>query len=853
MKINNVFRIIALITILVTFSRMVKAAKIESVSYNTQKQKISVEGISSTEAAVLEITEKNSDKLQYIALIDETDENGKFVHTFNIKEKNGYYVVRLNDGISEQTPDERTIYVGNKFLADHISLNSDTFTIGKAGVARTTVSNLTEEGGTVRFFVAFYTGDGKLSGVKSVEKTVKGQATEEIELSFEIPADSKIKTVKTTLWDEEQHPLTRIAEAEVLNKAVYVSLMGDDENNGTIDSPFKTIERALSEKETDVIYLREGRYFVDSLVLNYGNSGTVIAGYDNEEVILTNSTILKSDKFQLVSESDNEYSRLSELAKGKIYKCNLNELNISPGGVMPNIKMWSGVSPFDIVTVDNKKLHVSRYPNAGYDNIERVISCTGDNMIFKFSGQRPKRWIDADDAWLIGYWGKGWAQDAVKISGINMNLRFITTEGASSYGLTATFPGGQYYAYNLLEELDSEEEWFIDKSSNTIYLYSDTGLTGKEIKVNTERKSLFVIENATDISIRNITIEDVKGYGINAKNCTNVSVKDCTVRNIGQDAIVMTGTECGVENCEIYNIDGGGISLTGGNRNLLEHSGNYAKNNNVHDCALEYRVYRPGIRVDGVGCIVANNEIYNLPHSAIMYNGNEHTIEYNVIRDCLTETTDAGAIYSGQDFLSYGTVIRYNYIENIDTESDPVYGHAVGIYLDDYYAGAKVYGNIMNNVDVAFQLGGGRSNIFTNNIIMNAPRGAATAILADRRDGESWSNSRTTIMEKTQEIDYTNDRWTEKYPQVIGLMEDEPEIPKYNELKNNIIYRHGECNIDEIIKSLGKVENNISLSADDLGFVDEVAGNFKLREDSIIFIAIPEFENIPFEKIGRQK
>ena len=69
----------------------------------------------------------------------------------------------------------------------------------------------------------------------------------------------------------------------------------------------------------------------------------------------------------------------------------------------------------------------------------------------------------------------------------------------------------------------------------------------------------------------------------------------------------------------------------------------------------------------GVGMKVANNEIYNAPHSAIMYTGNEHIIEYNYIHDVVCETSDSGAVYAGQDFLGHGSVIRYNYFENIDS------------------------------------------------------------------------------------------------------------------------------------------------------------------------------------------
>lgn len=857
MKINRFLKSCAILGMIALIPITAHGATIETVT--VENGLISVEGISSTEMAVIEVKKQNSTDTEYIALIDEIGEDGNFSYSFNLKDAEGFYTLRLNDGISGQIPAERSIYIGERFLADRINIDRETAKVGDKLTANSNVSNLSGESANVRFFAAVYDKNDALISINSSETLIEAESSVNAELTFDVPAMPDIEKVKIMLWDDLQKPLAIPVEIDIECLEIYVSLSGSDDNNGSLEAPFETIERALTEAEimknegsqNVAVYIREGEYSLDSLNLDSSNSGVIISGYPEEKVILSGSEKLNSGAFKLVEESDSEYSRLLDSAKGKVYKCDLNEFGIDSAGTMPDIKMWGGFEPFDVVTVNGRKLHVARYPNEGYESIEKAISCTDTEMIFRYSGNRAERWIGAEDAWVIGYWGKGWAQDAAKISSIDTTLKLITTEGASQYGLTATLPGGRYYAYNLLEELDSEEEWYIDKNTNTLYLYSENGFKDSEIRIAAEKNTFISVKNASDISIRNLIIEDVKGYGISVAGSKNISVKDCILRNIARDAVQITGEACGVENCEIYNIDGGGITLAGGNRNLLTSSGNFAVNNSIHDYALEYRVYRPGIRMNGVGCVVANNEIYNAPHSAVMYNGNEHIIEYNYIHDCLTETADAGAIYSGQDFLSHGTVIRYNHIENIDTESDPAYGYAVGIYLDDYYAGGEVYGNIMNNVDLGFLLGGGRNNAFQNNIIMNAPEGTSTVILGDRRDGDSWSSSRETILAKTEDIDYLNETWQKKYPETAELMSDNPELPKYNSICNNVIYRHGEYNIADVIKTYGTVKNNISISTDDLGFVDEAGGNFKLRKDSIIFTTLPEFEDIPFEKIGR--
>lgn len=857
MKIKRFFKSCALLTMAAVMPISAQGATIKSVT--SDNGLVSVEGISSAETAIIEVRKQNSNKTEYIALIDEIDENGEFSYSFNLKNAEGYYTLRLNDAASVQGPYEKDVYIGKKFMADEI--NAGTPKVGSGVAVNANVSNISEEDADVTFFAAVYNKENALCAVDSESVTIKAGKTENAKVNLDVPAVPDISRVKIMLWDDVQSPLAKPKEISVECSEIYVSQSGSDDNDGSAESPFGSIEYAVSAakelkdsgEDNVAVYIREGKYSLSGLSLNNNNSGIAISGYPGEEVILSGSKELDSSAFSLVTENDGAYGRLLDSAKGKVYKCDLSEFGVTSAGVMPSIRLFASYGQFDVITVNGKKLHNARYPNEGYESIKNSISCSDDVMKFKYSGTRAERWKNAEDVWLMGYWRYGWAQDNVKVSSIDTLLNIITTEGQSQYGLTATAPGGRYYAYNLLEELDTEDEWYIDKNTNTLYLYSENGLQDAEIRIDENSNTFINVNNASDISLRNLIIEDVKGCGINVTNGENISVKDCVLRNMAADAVNITGTNCGVKNCEIYNVDGGGITLDGGNRNLLLSSGNYAKNNGIHDYALEYRVYRPGIRMNGVGAIVANNEIYNAPHSAVMYNGNEHTVEYNYIHDCLTETADAGAIYSGQDFLSHGTVIRYNYIKNIDKDSDPTYGYAVGIYFDDYYAGGEAYGNIMNNVDLGFLLGGGRNNVFKHNIIMNAPSESKTAILGDRRDADSWKSSRESILAKTDDIDYLNEVWKEKYPETTNLKEDNPELPKYNDVSDNVIYRHGECNIEDVIKTYGTVNNNISISSDDLGFVDEAGGNFKLKKDSIIFTVIPGFEDIPFEKIGRHK
>lgn len=166
--------------------------------------------------------------------------------------------------------------------------------------------------------------------------------------------------------------------------------------------------------------------------------------------------------------------------------------------------------------------------------------------------------------------------------------------------------------------------------------------------------------------------------------------------------------------------------LTGGDRETLTSSENVVTNNLIYDWSQVYRTYQAAVNLNGVGTVCSHNEIYNSPHEAITYSGNNHVIEYNVIHDVVLESSDAGAIYAGRSWSYYGNVIRYNCIYNIGSENFT----PSGIYFDDALSGQEAYGNLLINIPgCAFLLGGGRDLKIENNLIINA----ATPIYYDDR------------------------------------------------------------------------------------------------------------------------
>jgi hypothetical protein len=286
----------------------------------------------------------------------------------------------------------------------------------------------------------------------------------------------------------------------------------------------------------------------------------------------------------------------------------------------------------------------------------------------------------------------------------------------------------------------------------------------------------------------------------------------------------------------------GGISLSGGDRKTLTPSNHLAENNHIHHYARWHRMYRPAIALNGVGNKARHNFIHDAPHQAIAFSGNEHLIEFNCIERVCLESNDAGAIYSGRDWTWRGTVIRFNLFRDITGFQNK---GCMGVYLDDILCGTTVFGNIFVRVTRAAFIGGGRDNIVENNIFVDCE----PAVHVDAR-AMGWASYHvgTTMMERLKAVPYQQPPWSERYPQLVNILDDEPAAPKGNIIRRNICIDGRWMNIEEKAKLYVRVEDNLVGSDAELALVDARKGDFHLRPQSpAVKIG---FKPIPFERIG---
>ena len=673
-------------------------------------------------------------------------------------------------------------------------------------------------------------------------------------------------------------------------KRFYVSPSGSDSaGDGSKSNPFKTINYARDyirniEKTVPIeVVMEEGVYNVsNTITFGSQDSGTKDApitykAAENAKVVFEGTTNIDVTKVTGVTDAD-IISRLQEGMADKIVQIDLKEQGIPEKIVNFLASHSAGISGKPMgVYLNDEPQNISRWPNAGYKEILSGSTEGGSasdgtaskgGAVVKISGldkERASRWVNQDNMYVEGYLGNDWHGEWAKVKSVNSDDLTVTLDTHTHYGVAV---GKRIAAINLPEEIDVPGEWYVDAETMKMYYYPPHTLTVKdELEIATLGKN-FVRVNASEYLnfdgiefAKNANTTDYATSSPQGSNgitlsseASNIGIRNCTFRDIGMEGIVIYASDVDVEGCTIYNTGYNGISITSGDRNTLE-SGNVK----ISDCIIT-KVTRDtgenrfaGIRIDGVGTVVENNIIFDIPNSAIRYTGNNHIIRYNEIYNCVNNTSDAGAIYAGRNWTNYGTKIMNNYFHDIGAGIDSSYA-ASAVFWDDYHSGNAFIGNIvsMNNMvkTSGVKIGGGRDNIVDANIFVNSLEGVTgedrssnvnPSIWYDPNDSGLFYNKKPfqTFTEAAvgvenayniKESDW-NEVYVNSFPKIMENFNHLRYYRKYTRVEtitNNAIYNCSTgLGIASKMKADSTISNNVTLSQND--FVDAKNGDYRVK------------------------
>ncbi len=641
---------------------------------------------------------------------------------------------------------------------------------------------------------------------------------------------------------------------------LYVAPEGNDAWSGKVatagegDGPFASLQRARDEiralKQAGgipaggvTVQLAGGVYELSApLSLEQQDSGTegapiVYRAKAGDEVRLVGGKQVTN--FEPVTDPE-VLARLAESARGFVMQADLKALGVTDLGTVST----SG-QRLEVFFQD-RPMSVSRWPNEGFVRIvdlvggapHKIHGIPGDKIgRFVYDGDRPTRWVGEKDLWLHGYWFWDWAEQRQQVESIDTEKRIISLKPPyHGYGYRKN---QWYYAFNALCELDCPGEWYLDHESGMLYFWPPAPLSEGKTLISVV-PSLITMNEVSFVTVRGLILEASRATAVTVSGGTGNVICACVIRNTGGSAVsIGGGTKHGVVGCDVYETADGGIHLTGGDRTTLTPAEHYADNNHVHHYSRWNRVYRPGITLHGVGNRATHNLIDNAPHMAMGFGGNDHLIEFNELHSVCYESNDAGAIYTGRDWSMRGTVIRHNYLHHINGFEGR---GCVGVYLDDQFSGTLIYGNLFHNVTRAAMIGGGRDCTIENNVFVDC----VPATHVDSR-GLGWAaGGYQGLVDKLENWPYKEALWAARYPQLPGILDDEPMAPKGNLIARNVCVGGRWGDFDGKAKPLVTFEDN--LIDEDPHFVDREGGNYRLRDDSPAYKI--GFKPLPIEQMG---
>ncbi len=660
----------------------------------------------------------------------------------------------------------------------------------------------------------------------------------------------------------------QFGQPEPVETGIFVAPGGSDTNPGTKAWPKATFYGAMEAVRDYMqspglpegglnVYFREGKYFINSMTqFSSADSGlpgkpVIYQSYPGEKARFIGGIELNNSDYTLVTSSDAVWSRVNDAAKGQLYKMDLSSYGISDYGAPLNY-------PVEL-SFNEQIMQLGRWPNVSY---ETTVSPTTDTS-FTYTGTRPSNWLSAPDPFALGNFKNGYFCSIVAISSIDTGTKKITlAQNPLDRGIENN---KAWCAFNLLEEIDTPGEYYIDRTNGILYFWPADDLSGSESLLSTFGGSglYFAQFNGADyIHFKDLTFEMFRERTCKVSHADSITFDRCIFRNNGASALNFDNAEnITIKNSRFYGLGGAGMTFNEcGDKYSLTPSNNLITNNFFEGTGRWKNGlgYAPPVWIYSTNCgfTISHNHFQNTRcMGLIIFGGTLATVEYNRFHNCGYEADDTGANYNAGDWTrAQGGVWRYNEVyDSVNKNLPGDYGnHGVhGIYFDYYDSGATCYGNILHTIgDRVFISNGGRDLNYSNNVIVNAQKAYYSA---------DWSIAGVPcqdLVNQLLDMDYNvpGSAWYNAFPHLL-------EIPSNCSDPTFDNYRHPlNCSIDTTITrncpefTSGSAISYYSVSGNNLtntdpGFVDEENLVFALRDDSPAY-TIPGFERIPWEQIG---
>ena len=630
-------------------------------------------------------------------------------------------------------------------------------------------------------------------------------------------------------------PLLPVTAALLAAGTLHVAPGGDDSGPGTAERPLATLSAAVARSgPRGQIAVHAGTYRIDSsVVIDSACPGLAVRGeglvrlHGGVDIPRTAWRQVEGDLATRLRPQVRESARQVDLRALGIEQVDpLEPRGFGRDGTLAPVELFVG----------GQAQTLARWPDAGFVRTGEVLQAgarAGEGgseaslPVFAYGDPRTERWRAESDLWAYGYWCWDWADESLPVASIAGGR--VTLGVPHCYDLKTDRP---FWVENALAELDRPGEYWIDREGLRLvaWLPSDA-----PARLSLSDEPILRLDGAQGVRIEGLTFEANRAWAVELQRSRGCSLERCLFRDLGLGGVRIAGGEhCTVRASRFADLGEGGVALAGGDRATLTSAGHV-----VEDCLFERysrraRTYRPAVKVDGVGMAVRRSTFREAPHCAILFGGNDHLFEGNLVVDVLQSTGDGGAFYGGRDWTARGTVIRENLFQRLHGE----HLYENGVYLDDQLCGITVEDNVFLDCYWGMLVGGGRDNVLRRNLFIDCRR----AMHLDAR-GLDWAASmRSTLEERLEAVPYRSQAWRKRFPQLLTLLEDEPMAPRGNVVEGNVLVRSGSIDDDvaQAFRAGSRIEGNVSRAADLRPVVIE--GRLLNPDGTPLVAAIPGFQ-----------
>ncbi len=376
------------------------------------------------------------------------------------------------------------------------------------------------------------------------------------------------------------------------------------------------------------------------------------------------------------------------------------------------------------------------------------VSGTGSKTEFHFApGTVKPSWADAPEAEIHIFQSASCRAflEIVALKGVDEKARTITVGGKEC--MVPLRAGDRYFVENVLEELDSPGEWYLNRQSGQLFYWPQAELTGASRVVAPRLGRIFQLlgdatkdQTVAHLRFAGLTFQETdyspddgcEGYGMGndgvlyLKDAAGCTIEDCTFRGIGKYAVCLAGGRGNtIRGNDVFDSGEGGLLL-------LKSAGNTVVDNHLHHLGAVYK-HIGGVILEGPGTddnLVAHNLVHHVSRYGISLKnpGSRNRVEFNRVLNTNLETYDTGGIEVTQhekEFRSQSTIRNNVVADTIGYSADGPKSVFLSwsIYLDSYAGGYTVSHNVCyRSANGGLMLQGGKDNHVENNIFVGGKR-----------------------------------------------------------------------------------------------------------------------------------